>query len=350
MPALDLDTLFRSVPKGDIAHAYYLHGDQPVLKDEAIQLLLEHALDPSTRDFNLDRRRAADLTADEFQSLALTPPMLAPRRAVIISEVEALQQKRPRAQLVRTALLAYLAKPLSETLLILVQTTGEKPDADLARRAVSVELRPLSPDRVRRWIRHHAGKAGLALDDGAVAHLFDVVGDDLGLVGAELGKLKSAVGDRIATAEDVADLVGVRRGETVHEFVDAVTAREFAGAAGMVTHVLNAPGQSGVQLVMALGTALAGLALARAHLDGGGSGAARTLKEAFFAVRPAGLRDYEERAARWAKDAVKWTAADLDAAMVALLRADRRLKSTTVGGEGDLVVEAVLAMAAAGVA
>lgn len=350
MPALDFDALFRSVPKGDIQPAYYFYGDQDILKDEAVQLLLQHGLDPATRDFNLDRRRAADLSADEFQSLALTPPMMAARRMLIVSEVEDLQQKRTRAQQARAALLGYLSHPVAETTLILIQSPDEKADADLARRATAVEFRALEPSRVRKWIRHRAAQHQLALDDEAVAHLFDVVGDDLAQLAAELAKLKSAVGDRTATAVDVADLVGVRRGETVHEFVDAVTGRRFADAAGMVSHLLDTPGQSGVSLVTALATALAAVSYARAALDRGNRGAAYELKQAFFASRPQGVRDYDERSVRWARDATAWTSSELDWAMTALLKADKRLKNTSNAGEADILSEALLGLAAVGVA
>lgn len=346
MPALDFDTLFRSVQKGDIQPAYYFHGDQDILKDEAIRHLLEHGLDPATRDFNFDRRRAADLTADEFQSLALTPPMMAARRVLLVSEVEVLQQKRTRPQQVRAAVLDYLGHPSPETLLILVQSAEEKTDADLARRAVTVEFRALEPSRVRKWIRHRAGLVDLALDDEAVQHLFDVVGDDMAQLAAEIGKLKGAVGGKTATAADVADLVGVQRGETVHDFTDAFTARRFTDAAAMVEHLLTAPGQSGVTLLMSLGTALAAVALARATLDDGGRHAAAELKQAFFGARPMGVRDYEERSRHWARDAAGWTQAEIDTAFAALLRADRRLKSTAAAGESEILAEALLGIAA----
>ena len=79
MPALDYDAFRESVKKGEILPAYYFHGDEDLLKDDALRQVLEAAVDSSSRDFNLDRRRAADLSADDFWSLALTPPMLAER-------------------------------------------------------------------------------------------------------------------------------------------------------------------------------------------------------------------------------------------------------------------------------
>jgi DNA polymerase-3 subunit delta len=347
MPALDYDAFRRSMKKGEILPAYYFHGDEDLLKDDALRELLLAALDPSTRDFNLDRRRAADLTSDDFATLTLTPPMLAARRAVVVTEAEALQLRRPRAQALRTALLKYLGKPSPETLLILVQSAEEKPDPELARLAVAVAFSPLPPERIRKWIRHRAEGEGLALDDDGARHLHDAVGDDLAQLAAEIAKLRAAVQDRAATASDVADLVGVRRGETVHDFVDAVTGRRFDDAVGMVRHLLEGPGNSGVRLVSSLGTSLTGVALARALLDRGkAAGAvARELLGALGSARPMGLRAWSEESGRWVEDAARWSAAGLEDALTELLRADKRLKGASLGGETEIVLDAVLAMA-----
>jgi DNA polymerase-3 subunit delta len=349
---LDADDLRRAVRKGDLQPAYYFHGEEDLLKDEVLRELLEAALDPSTRDFNLDRRRAGDLTADDFATLALTPPMLAARRAVVISDVEVMQQKRTKMQALRTAVLAYLRHPSPETVLVLVQSAPRdekdaRPDAELARHAATVAFVPLPPERLRRWILHHASREGLTLDEEGADVLRAAVGDDLAQIAAEITKLRSAVGEGSASADDVADLVGVRRGETVHDFVDAVTARRFAPAAEMVPHLLNTPGVSGVRLVSSLATVLTGVALARALLDQGTT--ARALSGQLFgamqAARPMGLRKWGEEAERWARDAATWSSDDLDRALAELLRADRRLKAAAIGGEGEIVADAILAMA-----
>ena len=51
MPALDYDAFRRSVKKGEILPAYYFHGDEDLLKDDAIRQVLEAAVDPSSRDY-----------------------------------------------------------------------------------------------------------------------------------------------------------------------------------------------------------------------------------------------------------------------------------------------------------
>ena len=349
MPSLDYNAFLKSLAKGELHPVYYFHGDEDLLKDDALQRVLETVLDPSTKDFNCDRRRAPDLTADDLLSLVLTPPMLAARRLVIVSEIEALQQRRQRAQALRAALVKYLKNPSPDTLLVLVQSSGEKADPELASGATAVAFDPLAPERIRKWIHHRAGQEGLTIDEEGARHLHDAVGDDLAQLAAEIAKLRTAVTGRPATASDVSDMVGVRRGETIHDFVDAVTGRRFAAAADMVRHLLEAPGTSGVRLISSLATTLTGLALARALLDqrGGRPGVSRDLYAAISAARPMGMRGWNEEAARWERDAARWSADELDAALDELLRADRRLKSAALGGEAEIVHNAVLRMAGA---
>lgn len=342
------DGLWKALRKGVVRPVYYLHGDEELLKDEAVRTLLDVGVDASTRDFNLDRRRAADLAAEDFHALVQTPPLMAERRGVVVTEVEWMQQKKPKAQALRAAVLAYAGQPSPETMLVLVQSAEAKADPALARLAETVVFEPLAPHRLEGWIRREAGKLDLTLDDAAVAHLMATVGSDLPSLAAELAKLGAAVGSRPATAEDVADLVGVRHGETVPDFVDALTGRRPVDAAAMVPRLLDAPGMSPVRLVMSLGAALVGVGLARALLDDGMRPDAvegrlpQAMKEAGLWF----LRDWHQEARAWTRDAAHWTLAEVDAAIEELLRADRRIKSTKVAGGAEILQEALLATAA----
>jgi len=347
MPSHDFDVLYRALKKGALDPVYYLHGDEDLLKNEAVRDLVEAGVDAATRDFNLDRRRAPELAAEDFHGLVHTPPMMAARRGVVISEVEFLLQKKPKAQALRATVLEYAARPSSATLLILVQSAGEKADQALVRMTRALAMEPLAPDRVAGWIRREAEKTSVSLDSEAVAHLQATIGSNLPVLASELAKLGAAVGTRTATASDVADLVGVRHGETLHDFVDAVTGRRAVQAAEMVPRLLDAPGSSAVRLVAALSTALIGTAFARALLDE--EQRPRAVESQLFgAIRENklwGLRDWQVEAAQWTRDAGLWTGADLDAALEELLRADRRLKHTTVAGGAEVLQEALLAMA-----
>ena len=84
MPVHSFDALFRSLSKGELAPVYYLYGLEDVLKDEAVRAILDRALDPAMREFNLDQRSAAQLDPEEIHALCNTLPMMAQRRVVVI--------------------------------------------------------------------------------------------------------------------------------------------------------------------------------------------------------------------------------------------------------------------------
>ena len=136
MPPQTPDALLLSLKRGELHPVYYLTGPEDVLKDEATRQIIEAALDPSLRDFNLDQRAAPQLDPDGLHSLLNTPPMMAERRVVLLREVEGLK-KKPR---VHAVLDAYLARPSPDTVLVMIQGSGEeKADAELARRSMAVD-------------------------------------------------------------------------------------------------------------------------------------------------------------------------------------------------------------------
>jgi DNA polymerase-3 subunit delta len=343
MGALTFDALLRSLKRGALDPVYYLHGDEDVLKDEAIRALLDRAVEPAARDFNVDRRSAGGLDAETLHALVNTPPMLAAARAVVLRGVD---QVKKTSGLYKE-LVRYLASPNPTTVLVLVQGSGEDPDPGLAKGATTVAVEPLPPDRVARWLAHRAGELGLTLMPEAGALLLEGVGHDLGFLSRELEKLAALAGGRPATATDVAALIGVRHGETLADLVAAALERRPAVAARLIEGVLGQAGMTGVRVITALGTALIGTALGRAELDRG-LPAARlrdTLFRHILAARPFGLGDWKEEAARWARWAPLWTAAELRRALRLTLASDHALKSSTVSHDGAILTDLLLAWA-----
>src|SRR5213593_1921750 len=304
MAVVTFDALLRGLKQGGTpAAVYYLHGDEDVLKDEAVRALVDRMLDPGARDFNFDQRSVADLDPEAFHSLVNTPPLLAAARVVVLRGVENVR----KTSKVRQALVRYLQAPNPTTLLILVQGAGEPPDAELARLATSVAIEPLPAPRVHKWVAHRARQLQLTLEPDAAELLVESVGNDLGALTGELDKLAAVVAGRTdggrATRDDVAALVGARPGQTLQDLIDAALERRAAAAARMIEPVLEQAGMTGVRILMALGTALIGTALARAELNRGtppGRLAAALLGQ-LRAARPYGLGSWEQTASRWAR-------------------------------------------------
>ncbi len=341
MPPVTLGDALRSVKRGDIAPAYYLYGPEDLLKDELIHGVLDHVLEPGLRDFNLDQHSAAQLDPEEIYSLCRTPPMMADRRVVVLRDIEAWKRKTKA----RSAALDYLAKPSPETVLMLVQGAGdEKEDKDLARLAATVACEPLPPDRAARWVLRRAKNLGVTVEPDAAEHLVRAVGADLGPLASELEKLASAAGGAAVTAARVAELVGVRHGETLYDWRDAVFDGDPGRAARLLGPVLGQAGASGVKLLTVLGTTLVGLGAVRAAHDRGVKG--RQLEDAAFQlqrrVRLFGLLSWSEEARRWARWAPDWPAGRIRAALRAAVVADAALKNTIITDERGVLTDLVL--------
>jgi len=343
MPSHSWDDLYKLIRKGTIPAAVYLHGSEDPLKDEAIQELLDRVLDPGLRDFNLDVRSAASLDTGDVATLLTTLPMMADRRVVIIRDVEA-WTKRAKA---KQAVLQGLEKPAPETLLILVQGAGEdEPDADLARHAWSVDCGRLPPERAGKWLVKEAAKVGVSLAPAAVDHLVRALDASLGDLRAEVGKLAGLAGPEPLDVDQVSRLLGVRHGETIHDWRDAVMGGDAGRAALILPSLLAQPGVSGVKLVTLLGQALVGTALAAAHRQEGRRGRALegAVLDSLKRTRVWGL-DYREAAAQWCRWSERWTADRARAAIAAARDTDQALKDTTVSDEAGLLVDLVMRLA-----
>ena len=342
MGALTFDALLRSLKPEARAPdpVYYLHGDEDVLKDEALRALTARAVEAAARDFNVDTRSTADLDAAALRTLVDTPPLLAQTRVVVLRGVEQMR----RGSKLRQELLRYLAAPNPTTMLILVQSAGEELDPELARFATAVAVEPLPPERVVRWVAHRAKQVELEMEPEAIALLVETAGPSLGALAQELDKLAAVTAGRTATREDVATLAGVRRGQTMHDLADAALERRAADAARLVEPVLEQAGVTGVRILTLLGTAVIGTALARAELDRGTPRGRLTavLLQHLRLARPFGLGDWGETAARWARWAEGWTSGELAQALRLARDADRALKSTTVRDEAGIVTQLVL--------
>jgi DNA polymerase-3 subunit delta len=347
MPRLAFDQFSRLLKAGDIPPALYLHGEEEVLKDEAIAAVLSRVVDPALRDFNYDVRSAAQLDPDAVEALCTTLPMMSDRRMVVIRDVES-WNKKARA---KTAVLRYLERPAPETVLVLVQGAprpddrGEA-DVDLARLASTVEVERCSAKVAEKWVTRRAAERGVTLEPDAARHLVEAVGGDLGHARSELDKLSGLAGPDPISIEQISALLGVRHGETPTDWCHAVLEDRPGEAAGMLDHLLDQTGVSAVSLLTGLGTHLIGLGIARAPYDKGLRGGAleRAVFEAIRRARPARI-DWGGSARLWSRVAEGWSLARIDAAIAAACRADRRLKDVSLADDRGVLLDLVMQLA-----
>ena len=85
-PAQILD----AVKKGEISSLYYFHGEEDFQRDQLLSALVETLIEPAARAFNLDIYRAEDIDIPQVISQALTFPMMAQRRLIVLKNADRL--------------------------------------------------------------------------------------------------------------------------------------------------------------------------------------------------------------------------------------------------------------------
>lgn len=342
MAAVSFKPLKTALETGGFDPVYVFHGADDHLKEEWVRQVTARATDPSTRDFNLDVLRGAEVEVAALSASLEALPMLAERRLVILRDPGAL--KKPQ----RTRLESYLAKPAAETILLLVVPSGAKLDPWLAKAGSGFEFELLDGEDLLRWIAKEATtNVGVVITDGAARRLAAYAGSDLPMIAGELRKLAAYVNGATISEAAVEAITGVRPGVTLADLLDRVALRDTTGAIALVREVLSQPKQSGVTTVMALtaqmlaigwGIAARGRGLAQGRLESEFFG---LLKEggSVYTGRPWG-----DAVKCWAKAVPKWTVDEVARALSHLHAADAALKDTKVSSEAQIVTSLLLAI------
>ena len=302
------------VSKGTISPLYYLYGQEDFERDQLLNTLIDKIIEPASRVFNLDIYRADDLDVGQAISQALTFPMMAERRMVIIKNADQLSDSDARE------FLPLIESPSETTVLII---TATKPDgrkklfSELRKNAVALEFRPPYDNEIPAWIQNHVKTLGRQITPDA-AHLLQMsIGLNLRELNTEIEKLFISSQEDPITRDQVAHVIDNTRGVTIFELADALGHRKLDRAQILIER-LREQGEHPVGMVALLvrhfnilrrASWVANQRLSRNEI------ASRLKVPAFFA------NNYIEQA-RGFDDQTLWLAYD------ALLDADNRLKSS----------------------
>jgi DNA polymerase-3 subunit delta len=314
--------LARILDGGSPSGAFFLHGDESRLRDEAARRIADAALDPSTRDFNFDVFRGGDVTAESIASALAMPPVMAERRVVLLYDAERLP---PKACAVVEKGLESLP---ADVTLIVTATIPQKSKKAFYRRmnegSTSLEWKAPRAAELPGWLLERASEHfGVTLEPAAAQALAGAVGADLGVLEAELEKLAGAADGGAITVELVRSLVPNVREINRWEWIDDVASRRYSRARQQLSALLTAPRENAVGLLIALieHHLLLGIAV-----EGGAGLVGRTLDQ----IRKPYLKFKTRSIGTQARE---WTLPEVNEALRRMLAADMRRKT----GASDLV-------------
>lgn len=317
------------VERGELDGVFFFHGDAERLRDEAARMLVEAAVDPATRDFNLDTFRAAEVSPETLAASLAMPPVMATRRVVALFGAERLT---PTGCSVVESVVERTPPDLALVVTASVPKGSRKAFyRKLKESAVALEWAAPREPEIPGWLIERAlEKHGIELDARAAEALASAVGADLGLLEAELEKLAATGDGEAVTVERIAELVPNVRPVNRWAWLDSVAERDYQRASAELPTLLSTPDAGAVGLINALTDhhVLLGIAV-----EGGAPLLERTLGDV-------GKPYLKFKVRTFARQARRWNAHEVDRALRLLRRADGRSKTT--GGRDAAVLEELL--------
>lgn len=229
----------KSIAGESPAPFYLLHGEETYGRERLYRHAVERLRPDVAPDFNVDVFHGDDVEPERLLELYNSYPMMAPRRLVVLRDADRLPPAHAKT-------LEPIVETPAETSTFLV--VGSKLDmrrrlfAQMARQGMAVEFRIPFDNKLPDAIREMATERELKLAPDAVDRLRLYVGANLAELDNELEKLAiytEGRADRLISAQDVEELVGVSRDASVFDFTDAVGRGDRRQAVALLHSLLD---------------------------------------------------------------------------------------------------------------
>jgi DNA polymerase-3 subunit delta len=298
--------------KEKIVSLYHFTGDEGFLKEEAWKKIASILVPEDLRSFNLDLLYGAETSADKIINAASTLPVNAPRRVVVVFDVDKL------SAFSKEVLISYLPKlPDSACLILLSPKIPSKSKFynTLDKLATTVECNPLWESHIPAWIEKRVSLQGKRIEKKAAYVLLDLVGNQLSDLVQEIDKLVIYSGEEgTITATQVKSAAGLSRAHNVFQLIDSIGARDCQRSLIILSNLVSA-GEKPGGLIFWLTNHLEKLILTKQFTPGQGKSLVSYLKTKPFL------------ASKYQNQAQNFSVEELERGLILLYQADVDLKS-----------------------
>ena len=223
---------------------YILMGDEPYYIDKISDYIIENALKPEEKDFNLSIVFGSDTTAKQVIDMARRYPMMSERQVVVVKEAQNIKSIE--------ALEAYLKNPMMSTVLVWCYKNGtidrrKKSSAAIMTMAASLgvvfESKKLRERELPAFISAYLKARRATIDEKSAQMIADHVGADLSRLTSELDKVlvSFADGDRVVTPEIMERQIGVSKDFNAFELKRAIVRRDVFKANQIIKYFATNP-------------------------------------------------------------------------------------------------------------
>ena len=248
---LSYESIVRDISAGVLRSVYCLMGDEPYFIDRIADYVVEKALAPDERDFNLITLFGFDCDVATVINSAKGYPMGAKRLVVLVKEA---QQIKNLDQLVY-----YLQRPQPSTVLVICYKNGvidrrKKLAGMIEKNGVLFESKKIRDYQLPSFIHDYLKRRHLSIDVKGAAMLADSVGPDLFRMSGELDKLTLAMpaGQTVITPELIEKNIGVSKDFNYFELQDALVKKDVFKANQIAKYFDNNPKDNPIQVTLTM--------------------------------------------------------------------------------------------------
>lgn len=231
------EDLERSVTKGEFAPLYFIYGEEEFLAGRAVSRLVEKLVAPDFRDFNFTTLYAKECKAEQIIDTAMTLPMFAERRVILVKRAEELKAEELEQ------LMPYVNSPSPQTCLIFLASKIDqrrKFFLELKKSDLLVEFKKMKDDQLPGFVRREAETHGKRVDPAAADLLVYCCGNSLREIVSQVEKLSTYVGTRgLIAVDDVKAIVSDTKTDTVFELANALGSRNLEKSARQLQMLLR---------------------------------------------------------------------------------------------------------------
>lgn len=227
---MTFDIIQKEISQKKFHPIYFLFGEETYYIDLLERHILEKALEPHEKDFNLDIFYAKDIDSVTILNTVNQYPSFAERRVVLIREAQDFKAKNWEE------LESYFTKPNPTSILIFCHKHKSldkrtKVAKTIEKHSVFYNAEKLKEDKLPQWISQFVKGNGLGIKDSEAQLLAENLGNDLARISNEIEKLKVVLlPNSPITKEVIEKWIGISKEYNLTEMNKAIIHHDFAKA------------------------------------------------------------------------------------------------------------------------
>jgi len=238
MPILTLEQLEAEIGRNRFHPVYLFLGTEEFLILQALASLRTKSMPAEALPFNFSEWDCRSSDPVSILQAAATFPMMSPRRLVVVTGIEELDETG------KEALAAYVAAPEAKTVLVLAAAALDRRSRfyrKLHESAAVIECERLKGPALERWAAAAFARNGYRLSPRGIQKLVDLAGSDLHTLSHEIEKLILYAGNEKTIRDESIDaLVQATRQHGIFELTAAMGKRDRKLALQLLANLLEA--------------------------------------------------------------------------------------------------------------